>query len=84
MNREKSRLTLLALVGAYLAYTGGGLIYEVIQEQPDNSIIFWGFGLFFIVLGGYVLITKGKAIMQLRKEEMKDAEIESGENKTNE
>ncbi|MFI3172490.1 MAG: hypothetical protein R3Y58_09030 [Eubacteriales bacterium] len=71
-NNEKTRATLFVVVGAYLAYTGISLITDVIADKPDNMLLFIVMGVIFVVVGIYVMITKGKAIMNKEFDEPVD------------
>ncbi len=77
---DGSRNVLAAIVGAYLVYTGGSLIMDVISEQPDNMVLFIVMGAIFIVVGGWVVITKLKKSMVEISEQQEESEVEEKSN----
>lgn len=60
---DGSRNVLAAIVGAYLVYTGGSLILDVISEKPDNMVLFIVMGVIFIIIGSWVVVSKLKKTM---------------------
>lgn len=48
----KRRLTVRIIAGGYLAYTGFGLVRDVMAERPENYPMYLLFGAFFMAVGG--------------------------------
>lgn len=61
---DRTRLYLYIIAGGYLAYTGYGLIKNVMEERPDHSFLYMAIGAVFIVIGGFFAV---KSIIKMTK-----------------
>lgn len=71
---QKARKTLMALVGAYLAYTGISLILEVTKSNPKNMTAFVLVGLFFVAFGALTIVLNVKGFIAESKKEQEEAQ----------
>lgn len=60
---NKTRHGLWLVVGAYLAYTGGQLVYNMMNTKPDNYMLMILFGALFLIVGVMVVVRSFKGIM---------------------
>lgn len=61
---NKTRLYLYIVAGAYLAYTGFGLVKSAMAEQPDNFMLYMAIGAAFVIIGGFFAV---KSILNISK-----------------
>ena len=66
---DKSRHTIMAIAGGYIAYTGISLISDVIQGKPKNGMLMILIGIAFIVIGIYIVIIRAKDAMKAGAEQ---------------
>lgn len=78
--QSKTRKIVMALVGAYLTYTGVELVLAVQREKPENSVLFMVFGIIFALFGVATVIVNIRELLKIRKSETDSgAEEEPGE-----
>lgn len=69
----KTRKVFMALVGAYLVYTGGSLIADVLRSNPKNMVMFVVVGAFFAVFGLATIVWNVKGFIDESKKEQAEA-----------
>lgn len=67
--QSKTRKIVMALVGAYLTYTGVELVLAVQREKPENSVLFMVFGIIFALFGVATVIVNIRELLKIRKSE---------------
>ena len=67
---NSNRKVVMALVGAYLIYTGGSLIKDVLESQPENPTVFIIAGAVFVLVGLYTAIINVKGFLEEMKKEV--------------
>lgn len=70
---DNARHGLWMVAGGYLAFNGIDLIRNVMNEKPDNYILFSVAGVLFILFGLFMVV---QAIKGLRKKEDIDGQSE--------
>ncbi len=58
---SKGRVFLRIIAGGYLAYTGAGLLRDVLSEKPEHYIGFAAAGILFVVFGLWCMLMGLKA-----------------------
>ena len=71
---NRGQMLFRIIAGIYLAYQGVNLLTKVIQNKPDNYMLYAVFAIVFIVVGVVFLIW---AVKLLVKSEKEDIEIKS-------
>lgn len=66
---KKTRRMLMAIAGAYLAYIGGSLIYDVLQTRPEQLIIFILGGAVFVIAGVLTAVGNFKSFLDEAKKD---------------
>lgn len=61
---DRARMYLYIIAGGYLAYTGFGLVKSVMEERPDNSVLYMAIGAVFMVIGAFFAV---KSIIKMTK-----------------
>lgn len=61
---SKGRVFLRIIAGGYLAYTGAGLLKDVLSEKPEHYIVFAAAGILFVVFGLWCMIMGLKAAVK--------------------
>lgn len=73
---DKSRKALMALVGAYLIYSGATLIKDVLLGEPKNKTILITFGVIFAVFGLFTVVINLRDIIKEIKREQQNTDGE--------
>lgn len=73
---DKSRKALMALVGAYLIYSGATLIKDVLLGEPKNKTILITFGVIFAVFGLFTVVMNLRDIIKEIKREQQNTDGE--------
>lgn len=68
----KTRKVFMALVGAYLVYTGSTLIVDVTRSNPKNMAVYVAIGAFFAVFGLATIVWNIKVIIDESKKEREE------------
>lgn len=71
---NRGQMLFRIIAGIYLAYQGVNLLTKVIQNKPDNYMLYAVFAIVFIVVGVVFLIWAVKLFVKSEKE---DIEIKS-------
>ena len=83
----KTRDGLWIVVGAYLAYTGGQLIMDVLGEKPEGYIGFVVAGVLFVAFGIglviYAIRDLTKPVEETEEDEEEEADAEEGAKEQN-
>lgn len=59
-DKNSTRKILMAMVGAYLIYTGGNLIVDVTKGNPENAMLFIIAGAAFVIIGALTVFVNMK------------------------
>ena len=81
-DKNNNKKILMAMVGAYLIYTGGSLIVDVTKGEPENAILFILAGAAFVIVGALTVFFNMKEYIAVVKEDVmitEDSEEESEE-----
>lgn len=78
----KTRDGLWIVVGAYLAYTGGQLIMDVLGEKPEGYIGFVVAGVLFVAFGIGLVIYAIRDLTKPVEETEEEADAEEGAKET--
>ncbi len=54
-DKNNNKKILMAMVGAYLIYTGGSLIVDVTKGNPENAMLFILAGAAFVIVGAFTV-----------------------------
>ena len=57
-------------VGAYLAYLGGSILYQMTKEKPSNMALMVAVAVVFLIVGAGYAVINIKKLLDIRKEEM--------------
>ena len=75
MQKEQVKLAVMAIISAYLVYTG----FELVRDyDPAKNIIYLIAGILFVAFGGFALIIYIRRIVRARREEEAQAEEDAG------
>ncbi|MEG0793303.1 MAG: hypothetical protein RR399_05730 [Lachnospiraceae bacterium] len=78
---EKTRNMIQVLAGGYLIYLGGSLCKNVLESRPNNYILYILAGVFFVIVGGVLIIMNLKLMKDSSKQ---DIDIDADEETTDE
>ena len=79
MNKKKAGYGFRIVIGGYLAWLGASILYQMINEKPSNMAVMCVSAVVFIVVGGGYAIFSIKKVLDLRKEEMREAQGNPGD-----
>ena len=91
MSNNNNYIIMKAVLGAVLAFQGAKLVGAVLQDRPENYILFAACGIAFIAIGVVFAVNSIKNYLKLRKEgdvevisyeDMKKEEAKKGEDES--
>ena len=77
-DKNNNKKILMAMVGAYLIYTGGSLIVDVTKGSPEKAMLFILAGAAFVIVGAITVFYNMKEYIAAVKEDVMITE-DSGE-----
>lgn len=77
MRNDKTRDTLLIIIGGYLIYLGVTIIQDIMGTSVDNVMFLYLASIFFIAIGGCMVFIKVKAVLGSEYVQEEDSEDDS-------